>query len=165
MHLRTIPALFALAAVAIRHALGGDDEAAGTGRLNLPVRIGIRTGAVVFGPLGEGLPMDRTVIGDTANVAARLQQQAEPGTILLSEATRLLAQGYALVEAIGPLALEGKAEPVLAYRLLGMSHRRSALDEAASAHKTVFVGRDHELTVLNEFLRRVENASETQQRS
>src|SRR5215472_18491720 len=95
-----------LAAVAIRRALGGDDETAGTGRLNLPVRIGIHTGPVVFGPLGEGLPMDRTVIGDTANVAARLQQQAEPGTILLSEATRLSAQGYARVEAIGPLALE-----------------------------------------------------------
>jgi len=100
-----------LAATAIQRALAGNDEAADGGRLNLPVRIGIHTGPVVFGPLGEGLPMDRTVIGDTANVAARLQQLAEPGTILLSEAIRLSAQGYARVEAIGPLALEGKAEP------------------------------------------------------
>src|SRR6516162_5264471 len=90
-----------LAAVAIRRALGGDDEAAGTGRLNLPVRIGIHTGPVIFGPLGEGLPMDRTVIGDTANVAAILQQQAEPGAILLSESIRLSAQGYARVRRSG----------------------------------------------------------------
>ena len=146
-----------LAAVAIRRALGGDDEAAGTGRLNLPVRIGIHTGPVIFGPLGEGLPMDRTVIGDTANVAARLQQQAEPGAILLSESIRLSAQGYARVEAIGPLALVGRADSILAHRLLGVSHRRSALDEEASAHTTEFVGRDHELAVLNKFLRLVEN--------
>ena len=146
-----------LAAVAIRNALGNDGEGTGTGRLNLPVRIGIHTGPVVFGPIGESLPMDRTVIGDTANVAAGLQQLAEPGTILLSEATRVSAQGYARVDPVGSLAIEGKAEPILAYRLIGASHRRSALDEATSAHKTMFVGRDNELAVLNDFLRQVEN--------
>ena len=146
-----------LAAVAIREALGGGGEGTDTDRLNLPVRIGIHTGPVVFGQIGESLPMDRTVIGDAANVAARLQQMAEPGTILLSETSRLLAQGYARVDPVGPLALKGKSEPILAYRLLGVSHRRSALDEATSAHKTIFVGRDNELAVLNGFLRQVEN--------
>ena len=146
-----------LAAVAIRNALGNDGEGTGTGRLNLPVRIGIHTGPVVFGPIGESLPMDRTVIGDTANVAAGLQQLAEPGTILLSEATRVSAQGYARVDPVGSLAIEGKAEPILAHRLIGVSHRRSALDEATSAHKTMFVGRDNELAVLNDFLRQVDN--------
>ena len=146
-----------LAAVAIRNALGNDGEGIGTGRLNLPVRIGIHTGPVVFGPIGKTLPMDRTVIGDTANVAAGLQQLAEPGTILLSEATRVSAQGYARVDPVGSLAIEGKAEPILAHRLIGVSHRRSALDEATSAHKTMFVGRDNELAVLNDFLRQVEN--------
>jgi len=146
-----------LAAAAIRRALGNDGEGADTDRLNLPLRIGIHTGPVVFGPIGENLSMDRTVIGDTANVAAELQQLAEPGTILLSETTRISAQGYARVDPVGPLTLEGKAEPILAYRLLGVSHRRSALDEATSAHKTMFVGRDNELAVLNDFLRQVEN--------
>ena len=146
-----------LAAVAIEGALGGDGDGANTDRLNLPVRIGIHTGPVVFGPIGDSLPMDRTVIGDTANVAAGLQQLAEPGTILLSDTTRLLAQGYARVDPVGPVALEGKAEPILAYRLLGVSHRRSALDEATSAHKTIFAGRDNELAVLNDLLRQVEN--------
>jgi class 3 adenylate cyclase/tetratricopeptide (TPR) repeat protein len=146
-----------LAAVAIRDALGGGVEGADTDRLNLPVRIGIHTGPVVFGPIGDSLPLDRTVIGDAANVAARLQQMAEPGEILLSETSRLSAQGYARVDPLGRLALEGKTEPILAYRLLGVSHRRSALVEAASAHTTIFVGRDNELAVLNDFLRQAEN--------
>jgi class 3 adenylate cyclase/tetratricopeptide (TPR) repeat protein len=146
-----------LAAVAIRSALDGSGETPDTDRLKLPVRIGIHTGPVVFGPIGESLPMDRRVIGDTANVAAGLQQLAEPGTILLSETTRLLVQGYARVDPVGPLVLKGKTDPILACRLLGVSHRRSGLDEAASAHKTIFVGRDNELAVLNDFLRQVEN--------
>jgi class 3 adenylate cyclase len=87
-----------LAAVAIRRALSTDGDEAATDRLDLPVRIGINTGPVVFGPVGGGLAMQPTAIGDTANVAARLQEAAEPGTILLSEATWLLAQGYARVE-------------------------------------------------------------------
>jgi class 3 adenylate cyclase len=147
-----------LAAAAVRRALSNDGEEDDTGRLNLPVRIGIHTGPVVFGSIGERLPMDRTVIGDTANVAAGLQQMAEPGTILLSEATRVSAQGYVGVDPVGALALEGRAEPILAYQLLGASHRCSALDEATSVHKTIFVGRDNELAVLNDFLRQVENS-------
>jgi len=145
-----------LAAVAIRRALGGDGEAADGGRLNLPVRIGVHTGPVVFGPIGGSLAMDSTVIGDAANVAARLQQLAEPGEILLSETTRISAQGYARTDMVGPLALEGRAEPILAYRLLAVSHRRHAIDEAISAHKTMFVGRDNELAVLNDFLRQAQ---------
>jgi class 3 adenylate cyclase/tetratricopeptide (TPR) repeat protein len=146
-----------LAALAIQQALGSDGDTADPKRLDLPVRIGVHTGPVVFGPLSDNLPMDHTAIGDTANVAARLQQAAEPATILLSEATYQLAQGYARVEPVGPLSFKGKAEPILSYRLLAVSHRRSALDEATSAHKTIFVGRDNELAVLNDFLRQVEN--------
>jgi class 3 adenylate cyclase/tetratricopeptide (TPR) repeat protein len=146
-----------LAAVAIRRALSGDDETGARERLNLPVRIGIHSGPVIFGSIGDRLPMDHTVIGDTANVAARLQQAADPGTILLSEATRLLAQGFAQVEPVGPLALKGKAEPILAYRLLGVSHRRAGLRESTPARMAAFVNRESELAILNNFLQQVEN--------
>jgi class 3 adenylate cyclase len=78
-----------LAAVAIQRALGENNEAAARQRLDLQVRIGIHTGPVVFGPIGDQLPMDYTAIGDTANVAARVQQAAEPGTILPLESAAL----------------------------------------------------------------------------
>ena len=77
-----------LAALAIRRTLSEGGAAADPGRAELAVRIGINTGPVVFGPITEKLPMEYTVIGDTANVAARLQQAAEPGTVLISEAMR-----------------------------------------------------------------------------
>ena len=146
-----------LAAVAIRRALSCDDPKGALERLNLPVRIGIHSGPVIFGSIGDRLPMDHTVIGDTANVAARLQQAADPGTILLSEATRLLAEGFARVEPVGPLTLKGKADPILAYRLLGVSHRRTGLRESTPARMAVFVNRESELAILNNFLRQVEN--------
>jgi len=145
-----------LAAVAIQRALGSEGGAADPERLSLPVRIGVHTGPVVFGPLSDKLPMDSTAIGDTANVAARLQQAAEPGTILLSEATRLLAQDYARVEPVGPLILKGKAEPTSVYHLLSVSHRRSGLRELSPARAAVFVDRESELGILNNFLQQVE---------
>ena len=146
-----------LAALGIRRALGGDGAADDPRRLDLPVRIGIHTGAVVFGPVSDRLPMDPTVIGDTANVAARLQTAAEPGTIMLSETTRRLAQGFARVEPVGALSLKGKGEPIVAHRLVGVSHRRSTLDEVAALRPTSFLGRDAELARLNDLLRQVEN--------
>jgi class 3 adenylate cyclase/tetratricopeptide (TPR) repeat protein len=146
-----------LAAVAIERALHDGGAAADSELFTLTVRIGIHTGPVVFGPVADNLAMDYTVIGDTANVAARLQQVAEPGTILVSEATYLLAQDYARVEPVGPLILKGKAEPIPAHRLLGVSHRRSGLRESPSPGTAVFVDRESELAILNNFLRQVEN--------
>src|SRR6516165_3900491 len=126
-----------LAALAIERA---DTDREG---MKLSLRIGVNTGPVVFGPVADNLPMDNTVIGDTANVAARPQQAAEPGTVLISETTYLLAQGYARVEPIGPLILKGKAEPIRAYRLLGASHRRRMdLDEAPFFRAAAFVNRE-----------------------
>jgi class 3 adenylate cyclase/tetratricopeptide (TPR) repeat protein len=146
-----------LAAIAIRQALGGDGEEGSRERLNLLVRMGIHSGPVIFGSIGARLPMDHTVIGDTANVAARLQQAAEPGSIFLSETTWLSAQGFARVEPVGPLTLKGKAEPILAYRLLGVSHRRAGLREAIPARMAAFVDRESELAILNNFMRQVES--------
>jgi class 3 adenylate cyclase/tetratricopeptide (TPR) repeat protein len=146
-----------LAALAIQGALGGTQNKDAANRLDLPVRIGVHTGPVVFGPVGDSLPMDYTVIGDTANVAARLQQAAEPGTILLSEATYLSAEGYAWVDPVGPLTLKGKADPISGYRLLGISHSRAALRASTSARATIFVDRQSERAILHNFLRQVEN--------
>jgi len=125
--------------------------------MDLPVRMGIHTGPVVFGSVGDKLPMDYTAIGDTANVAARLQQAAEPATILFSEATYQLAQSYARVEPVGPLVLKGKADPITAYRLLEVSQARAALRPSTAARSTTFVDRQGDLAILNNFLRQVES--------
>jgi class 3 adenylate cyclase len=89
-----------LAALAIQRTLREGGATAGRGLDEFEVRIGIHTGPVVFGPVADNLAMDYTVIGDTANVAARLQQVAEPGTILLSQATQSLAEGFVHVEPV-----------------------------------------------------------------
>jgi class 3 adenylate cyclase/tetratricopeptide (TPR) repeat protein/ribosomal protein L40E len=141
-----------LAALAIERTLGAD-----AARSHPLVRMGIHTGPAVFGPVGGGLTMDPTVIGDTANLGSRLQQAAEPGTILLSEATRRLARDYARVEVVGPFALKGITVPIPAYRLLGVSHRHSASDTVIAASPTIFVGRDGELGILNNFLAQAES--------
>jgi class 3 adenylate cyclase/tetratricopeptide (TPR) repeat protein len=145
-----------LAAIAIQQALSVQSDANDSLTMDLPIRMGIHTGPVVFGPVGS-LRMEATAIGDTANVAARLQEAAEAGTILVSGETYRLAQDYARVEPVGPLTLKGKDEPVPAYRLLGVSHRRSGLRETAAAHTTGFVDRESERAILHNFLRLVEN--------
>jgi class 3 adenylate cyclase/tetratricopeptide (TPR) repeat protein len=146
-----------LAALAIRRALGGPQEARGGEPLELRVRIGIHTGPVVFGPVANSLTMNSTAIGDTANIAARLQTAAEPGTILLSEATFRLAQSYAQIEPVGPLLLKGKAEPMAAYRLIAISEARAALRASTAARTSTFVDRHSDLAILNNFLRQVES--------
>ena len=146
-----------LTALAIQRALGGTEDPRDAEKLDLPVRIGIHTGPVVFGPVADRFPMDYTAIGDTANVAARIQQAAEPATILLSEATYELAQSYARVEPVGPLVLKGKADPITAYRLLDVSQARAALRPSTAARRTTFVNRQSDLAVLNDVLRQVES--------
>ena len=145
-----------LAAVAIQRALSGRPVAEADA-MDVTVHMGLHTGLVVFGSVSADLRMDATAIGDTANIAARLQQAAEPGTILLSETTGRLAQGFARLESVGPHTRKGKAEPIVAYRLLGVSHRRSGLREAGSDHPTTFVDRHSELAILSNFLRQVES--------
>src|ERR1700751_3326029 len=145
-----------LAALAIQRALSGTEGSRGADNLELPVRIGIHSGPVVFGPVTERFPMDYTAIGDTANVAARIQQAAEPTTILLSGATYELSRSYARVEPVGPIVLKGKTDPITAYRLLDVSEARAALRPSTVARRTTFVDRQSDLAVLNGFLRQVE---------
>ncbi len=145
-----------LAALGIRQALGGGSGAHQNARLDLPIHIGIHTGPVVFGPIGGSFAIE-TAIGDTANFAAHLQQAAGSGVILLSEATRLAARSYARVEPVGPLAIKGKAEPVPAYRLIGVSLRRAARDGSMPERTTNFVDRTAEVATLQRLLEEAES--------
>jgi class 3 adenylate cyclase/tetratricopeptide (TPR) repeat protein len=113
----------------------------------LSVRIGLNTGWVVVGSLGDHLRMDYTAIGDTTNLAARLQQLAAPGAILISEATRSVVENQVSVEPLGPLMVKGKSSPVTAYRVLGTAESE-APSELARRELSPFVGREREIDVL-----------------
>jgi class 3 adenylate cyclase/tetratricopeptide (TPR) repeat protein len=114
----------------------------------LQVRMGINTGHVVVGKIGDNLRMDYTAIGDATNLAARLQQIAEPGAILISEATSRLVQDDVRLETLPAVQVKGKAEPVTPYRLLGMAPVRSALGPEVAGRLGPFVGRTAELQAL-----------------
>ena len=104
------------------------------------MRMGLNTGPVVVGSIGDNLRMDYTAVGDTTNLAARLQQHAEPGSILVSEAVAQLVRGYITLEAMSPFAVKGKEQPVIAHRLLRTGTRRSRLAEDRTL--SPFVGRE-----------------------
>jgi class 3 adenylate cyclase len=123
---------------------------------DLSVRMGLNTGLVVVGSIGDNLRMDYTAIGDTTNLAARLQQVAEPDTILISETTRRPVQGAIRLEALPVIQVKGKAEPVTRYKVLGLGPRPAPLAGREERTLSPFVGRERELTTLEELLAQVE---------
>ncbi len=139
-----------LAALALRRRLLRDLTPPGLDPVE--VRMGLNSGSVVVGSLGDDPEGDHTAIGDTINVAARLQSVAEPGTILISDATARQVVGYVRCERIGPLAIRGRAEAVVAHRVLGLGPRRSALEGLGSPPRGRFVGRERQLTALQELV-------------
>ena len=118
-----------------------------------PVRMGLDSGTVVVGALGDGAWADYTAVGDTVNVAARLQGVAQPGEIVLSDATARLVEGYARTEPLGAVELRGRRAPVRAFRLLGPGSRQSRVDPESPL--TPFVGRRRQIDDLLDQLARV----------
>ena len=124
-------------------------------RQDLRVRLGIATGLVVVGDLiGEGAAQERGVVGETPNLAARLQALAAPNTLVIGEATRRQIGGLFDLEDLGPQALAGFAEPQRAWRVIGESGVLSRF-EALRSGETPLVGREEEVELL---LRRWEQA-------
>ncbi len=113
------------------------------------MRIGIHSGPVVVGRIGDDLRMDYTAVGDTTNLAARLQGLAPPGGVLISEDTESLVEGWFELEDAGLLDVKGKTEPVHAFRVLGERGGVLGRVEArAQSGLTPLVGREHELAAL-----------------
>src|SRR5215475_12536140 len=125
-------------------------------RYGVPVeiRVGLNSGEVVVRTIGSDLHMDYTAVGQTTHLAARLEQMARPGTMLLTPETLALAEGFIQVTSRGPVPVKGLAAPIELFELTGASPVRSRLHAAASRGLTRFVGRDAELELLRQALGR-----------
>jgi predicted ATPase/class 3 adenylate cyclase len=128
------------------------------GQETLRVRVGIATGLVVAGDIvGEGASEERAVLGDTPNLAARLQGLASPNYVVIADSTMRLVEGMFSLEPMPPQRLKGISSPVVAYRVLGMSDARNRFDAAATRGLSPLVGREEETSLL---LRRWEQAKD-----
>src|ERR1043166_2653640 len=118
------------------------------------MRIGINTGPVVVGRIGDDLRMDYTAVGDTTNVAARLQQNARPGSVLGGGLSHRLITGYFETLDLGELAVKGHA-PVAAFEVVRARGRKARLDVESERGLTALVGRDRDLATLMDVHARV----------
>lgn len=143
------------AALAIQRVLGeyGQDLEQRIG-VKLKMRIGINTGTVVVGKIGDDLRMEYTALGDTINLASRLQSCAAPGGIIIGESTWKLASGFFECSDLGELQIKGH-QPARGYEVLRARGRRARLDIAAERGLTPLVGRERELATLEELFQRV----------
>ena len=122
--------------------------------VTLRIRVGLNSGEVVVRTIGNDLHMDYSAVGQTVHLAARMEQLAPPGSILLTASTLRLVEGLVRVSALGPLPVKGLAEPVEGYELVGASSLRRRLQAAALRGLTRFIGREPELAALTQALAR-----------
>src|SRR5437588_6523142 len=116
--------------------------------LTVQIRVGLNSGEVVVRAIGNDLKTDYTAIGQTTHLAARMEQLASPGTILLTPWTLELVEGYVAVKPLGPVPVKGLADPVEISEVTGAGAARTRLQAAAGRGLTRFVGRDIQVEQL-----------------
>jgi class 3 adenylate cyclase len=146
-----------LGIVAAMHSF--NSQRAGASLPSLHVRVGIHTGLVVVGEMGGGDFREQSaIVGDTPNAAARLQEVADPDSVVISAATHQLIRGLFECESLGQRSLKGFANPIQAYRVLHESGAQRRFDVAIQTGLSPMVGRDSEIAVLKERWERAVNA-------
>jgi class 3 adenylate cyclase/tetratricopeptide (TPR) repeat protein len=121
------------------------------------IRVGLNSGEVVVRAIGSDLHMDYTAVGQTTHLAARMEQLADPGAIVITPDTLALAEGYIEVKLLGPVPVKGLADPIEVYEVTGAGPARTRLQAVARRGLTRFVGRDTDL----EQLRRAQQLAST----
>src|SRR5881628_633466 len=131
------------AALRMQEAVGRYSDAVGRpAGLPISIRVGLNSGDVVVRSIGSDLYMDYSAVGQTTHLAARMEQAARPGSILLTVQTLRLAEGFVEVRSLGPIAVKGLSEPVEAFELHGAGAARTRLQAAAARGLTPLVGRE-----------------------
>ena len=111
----------------------------------LTIRVGLNSGEIVVGGIGNDLHMEYTVVGQTAHLAARMEQLAKPGSVVTTASTFRLAEGYIAMKPLGPVPVKGLVDPVQIYEVSGVGSARTRLQAAVRRGFTPFVGRALEL--------------------
>jgi class 3 adenylate cyclase len=130
------------------------DELQRAGSTPVHIRVGLNSGEVVVRSIGSDLHMDYTAVGQTTHLAARMEQMAKPGSVLVTGATLALAAGYVQVRPLGAVTVKGLETATEVYELLGSGPARSRLQARAARGLTRFVGRASELQQLAQALER-----------
>src|SRR5262245_9392986 len=115
---------------------------------SVQIRVGLNSGDVIVRAVGSDLRMDYTAVGQTTHLAARMEQLADPGTIVVTPATLGLVEGRVEVASLGPVVIKGITEPLEVFEVTGVGVASTRLRAAARRGLTRFVGRDGELEQL-----------------
>jgi len=139
------------AALSVQKALVdyGDIIQADTG-LDFKMRIGLNSGHVIVGSIGDNLRMDYTAVGDTTNLADRMQGLARPGSVMVSTHTHRLVSNYFEFESLGKVEVKGKEEPQETWELIKSGEVITRIGASVSKGLTRFVGRQNSMAMLNE---------------
>jgi adenylate cyclase len=138
------------AALHLRDALGAFGREFEHDRgLPFAARMGLNSGEVVAGSVGEDLNVEYTAVGNTVGLAQRMESLARPGTIYLTAPTAALAGGYFTLDDLGPMRPKGVRTPMGVFELVGPGPLRTALDVAATKGFSRFVGRDRDMAILD----------------
>jgi class 3 adenylate cyclase len=130
------------------------EEVRRTQGVTVQMRVGLNSGEVVVRAIGNDLHMDYSAVGQTTHLAARMEQLATPGSILLTAATLRLVEGLVRINALGPVPVKGLADAVEVFELVGANAVRRRLQAAVVRGLTRFVGRETELAALQLALER-----------
>ena len=128
------------------------EQVHGTAEVTISIRVGLNAGEVVVRSIGSDLHMDYTAVGQTTHLAARMEQAARPGSVLLTHEVLRLAEDHVHVKPLGPMNIKGLAAPVTVYELIGASSVRSRLHAVSRRGLTPFVGRRGEVDALHQAL-------------